>query len=264
VHLTRADVMSILRYASLVVLVVPLAAHAGPGSQEVVALRLEVEQLARTLDEHRGTAQAELAGLRTERAELQRQLRLARVRNRTLVKLEQQDAAADEARRLAADEWNAPARAAVEAAREHVLRSLPFATASRLETLDRIDAELAGAAVDVGRAMERLWRFVEEEAAMSREVTLARQQIAWSQSDDGPRLCDVLRIGMAAMYVRCDDGANDGQVGWARPAGEAWTIEAITEPTSVAVIRGLFTAADDNEIFAPQVLLVPGELADVR
>lgn len=252
--------MSILRYASLLVLVVPLAAHAGPGSQEVVELRLEVEQLARTLDEHRGAAQAELAGLRTERAELQRQLRLARVRNRTLVRLEQQDAAADEARQAAVDEWSAPARAAVAAARLHVERSLPFATASRLETLDRIDAELAGAVVDVGRAMERLWRFVEEEAAMSREVTLARQQIAWSHAADVPRLCDVLRIGMALMYVRCDDGER----GWARPGAEAWTIEAITEPTTAAVVDALFVAAEDNEIFAPQTLLVPAELGDAR
>ncbi len=252
--------MSILRYASLFVLVVPLAAHAGPGSQEVVALRLEVEQLARTLDEHRGAAQAELAGLRTERAELQRQLRMARVRNRTLVKLEQQDAAADEARQAAADEWNAPARAAVAAARLHVERSLPFATAGRLETLDRIDAELAGAVVDVGRAMERLWRFVEEEAAMSREVTLARQPIAWSQTEDEPRLCDVLRIGMALMYARCDDG----QLGWARPGPQAWTMEAVTDPTSTAIVEALFVAAEDNEIFAPQVLLVPAELDHAR
>jgi len=237
-------------------LIIAAAIAAPTPAQDVVALRLEVEALARTLDEQRSVTQAELTGLRAERAELQRQVRLARVRNRLLVKLEAQDAAADEVRQAAVDEWNAPARAAVAAVRRHVEQGLPFAITARLETLDAIAAELAGAVPDTGRAMQRLWRFVEEEAAMAREVTVARQQV---ELEDGARLCDVLRIGMALMYVRVDDG----RVGLALPQAGAWRIEMVDDVVSRAVIDALFVAATDNAIFGPSVLLVP-EGADAR
>lgn len=243
--------------AMLALSVVLAAAIAAPSSAaDIVALRLEVEALARTLDEQRSAAQAELAGLRAERAELQRQVRLARVRNRMLLKLEAEDAAADEARQAAIDEWNGPARAAVAAVRRHVEGGLPFARAARLEAVDAIAAELAGAMPDTGRAMQRLWRVLEEEAAMAREVTLARQQV---ELDDGPRLCDVLRIGMALMYVR----AEDGRLGFARDRGDAWEIEIVDDAAGRAVIEALFEAADANTIFGPAVLLVP-EVADAR
>lgn len=231
-------------------LALALAMAAPSSAEDIVALRLEVESLARSLDEQRSAAQAELAGLRAERAELQRQVRLARVRNRMLVKLEAEDAAADEARQAAIDEWNAPARAAVAAVRRHVEHSLPFARAARLETVDAIAAELAGAVPDTGRAMQRLWRLLEEEAAMAREVTRARQQV---ELEDGARLCDVLRIGMALLYVRTEDG----RVGFARRDDGAWRIEIVDDAASRAVIDALFVAADDNAIFGPAVLLVP-------
>lgn len=245
--------MSRLRIIALLVVALPLVAQAAPPVDDLVELRLDVEQLARTLEERRAAASAELGALRTERAELQRQLRLAKVRNRTLARLEQQDAAADAARAAAADEWNAPARAAVAVARAHVERSLPFARAGRLATLDRIDAELSGALPDVGRAMERLWRFVEEEAALGREVTLGRQQV---DLGDGPRLADVVRIGMALMYVRSDDG----RLGWARRDGEHWRFEVVDDEASRAVIAASFVAADDNAMFGPAELLIPAEV----
>ena len=231
-------------------LIVAAAIAAPTPAEDVVALRLEVEALARTLDEQRSAAQAELAGLRAERAELQRQVRLARVRNRMLVKLAAQDAAADEAKQAAVDEWNAPARAAVAAVRRHVEQGLPFAKTARLETLDAIAAELAGAVPDTGRAMQRLWRFLEEEAAMAREVTMLRQQV---ELEEGARLCDVLRIGMALMYVRVDDG----RLGLALPGAEGWRIEIVDDALGRVVIDALFVAATDNAIFGPSVLLVP-------
>lgn len=239
-------------------LVLAVAIAAPPVEKDIVALRLEVEGLARTLDEQRSAAQAELAGLRAERAELQRQVRLARVRNRMLVKLEAQDAAADEARQASIDEWNAPARAAVAAVRDHVARGLPFAITSRTDALDAIAAELAGAVPDTGRAMQRLWRFLEEEAAMAREVTTARQQVALG--DDAPRLCDVLRIGMALMYVRADDG----RLGFAREGAQGWRIELVEDAASRAVIEALFVASADNAIFGPAILLVPEVAVDAR
>jgi len=245
--------MSVLRITLVLGLAMPLAAHAGLGGDELVTLRLEVESLAQTFDEKRTGTTDELAGLRAERAELHRQLRLAKVRNRTLVGLERQDAAADEARQASIDEWNRPARAAVAGVREHVLRGLPFAVTARLEALDRLDAELAGALPDTARVMERLWRLVEEEAAMAHEVTVARQQV---ELDDGPRLCDVLRIGMALMYVRSDDG----RLGWARRADDGWRIEVVEDEAVRAVIAALFVAADDNAIFGPVELLVPTEV----
>lgn len=220
----------------------------------VVELRLQVESLAQSLDERRTSTNDELAALRAERAELQRQVRLAKVRNRTLVRLEQQDAEADEARRAAADEWHAPARAAVALARAHVNAGLPFAVPTRLETLDRIDADLSAAQPDVARAMQRLWRFVEEEAAMTREVTLAQLPMTFA---DGPRMCDVLRIGMALLYVR----TAEGELGWAVHQGDEWRIATLDDPLATRIVGVLFDAAQDNEIFGPAELLLPTEIA---
>ena len=93
---------------------------------------------------------------------------------------------------------------------------------------------------------------------MAREVTTARQQVVLG--DDEPRLCDVLRIGMALMYVRADDG----RIGFAREGDGGWRIELVDDAAGRAVIEALFVAAADNAIFGPVELLVPEVAVDAR
>ena len=60
---------------------------ASPLSAEVATLRTEVDALANRLERGRIAVRDELASLRAERAELQRQIRLENVRRETLTRL---------------------------------------------------------------------------------------------------------------------------------------------------------------------------------
>lgn len=222
---------------------------------QVVTLRREVDDLAQRLADRRRTLRDELAALRAERAELQRQLRLERVRAKTLAELEQQRVERREDTEEQSRAWLEPARAAVAAARAYVSTSLPFKSAERLAVLDRIAADLAGSQPDAGRAMARLWRFIEEEQAMAKEVALAQQPI---ELDGQRRLVDVARVGMAVMYARSPDGT----YAWAVAGDDGWSFAALQDPASVELVRSLFDALDANQRFGPRRLLIPSGLGN--
>jgi len=233
---------------------------AAPAPESVVEARLAVEDLASRLRSERELAQGELASLHRERLALQERIRIERARKAALERIarEVQDvAAAHDAESL---RWSGPSRAAIEVARASVRRSLPFLTQERLAALDRIEAELVGHGPDVALAMERLWRFLEEESAMASEVAMARQAVVLErpggQVEAAPRLVEVLRFGMALLYLR----TFEGEVGWAKPVAGGWRFELLTDPVSQSVVRELFTAHEGNATFGPAELLLPLEL----
>lgn len=252
--------MTPLRTAVSLALLLPLGVHAHTaqafapatnGDDELVALRLDVDARAAELAAAR-TAQTEtLAALRAEKLELEQQLRAARAHNRLLVALADEESKRREAAAADDDRWRAPADAALAAVRAHVERSLPFASEARLETLGRIDAELHAAEPDRARAMQRLWRFVEEEAALGDEVALGRQ--ALQLGDGAPELCEVLRIGMAVAYARSPGGA----LAWAVREGERWSWQPLPDATATATVGALFDAFAEHRGFGPATLLLP-------
>jgi|GEM_PF-1482056 len=228
----------------------PLAAQAaGVTMADLATLRTEVDQLAADLEAERTAARDELAALRSERAELERQVRAARTRKATLESLRAEaakraEAADDDARR-----WAEPMAAAVAAARAHVEGGLPFATAARLEVLDRLDRDLRAATPDYGRILERLLRFVEEEHAMGGEVAYTQQRV---ELQGTPQIARVLRLGFALLYLRTEDD----RVGWAVRRGDGWTIELLDGPLA-DVVRARFDAAEDNRALGVAPLVLP-------
>lgn len=250
---TLRQVLTVLAALSLV----PSQASAeSPGAAaQVVQLRREVDALAQELADRRRAVRGELAALRAERAELKRQVRLAKVRAQALDQLESRRTA-----RAKSDEEQSkaslpPARQAVAAARAYVMAALPFKTKERLKTLDLIEGELTASRPDVGRALTRLWRFLEEEQALAGEVALAQQPIEL----DGQRLLvDVVRVGMALLYARTPDG----RFAWAVAAGEGWEFAALTDAASTELVRSLFTTVEANQTYGPGRLLIPSGLGD--
>lgn len=223
------------------------------GGGDVAALRVEVDELAQKLEGARADVRDDLSALRAERAELERRVRLARVRRKTLEELQTRQTERDATVRAEAARWIEPARAAVAITRAYVARSLPFARAERLAAVDRIGAELDRAEPDVGRAMQRLWRLLEEEAAMTTEVSLSRQPVTL---EGEAQLADVLRLGMAVMYVR----TVEGQIAWAVPdasSAAAWRLELVRDPALEDTIWALFDAQERNRGFGPVTLAVP-------
>jgi len=229
-------------------------ADGGRGAN-VARLRVEVDELAQRLRAQRSDVRDELAALRAEKAELERRVRLAEVRRRTLQTLQRQADDADRDLAAEADAWVGPARAAVDLVRAHVERGLPFAVADRLAALDAIAAELERAEPDVGRSVQRLWRFIEQEAAMTGEVSLSRQPVRIEGRGEA-QLADVLRLGMAVMYVRTADET----FAWAVPAAGGWRLERIEDPELEGVVRESFEAHEHNRGYGPIDLAIPAGL----
>jgi murein DD-endopeptidase MepM/ murein hydrolase activator NlpD len=117
--------------------------------------------------------------------------------------------------------------------------------------LARIDAELHAAEPDRARAMQRLWRFVEEEAALGDEVALGRQALPLGAGE--PELCEVLRIGMAVAYARSPSGA----LAWSVREGDRWSWQPLPDARASAVVTALFDAFAEHRGFGPATLLLP-------
>ena len=187
---------------------------ASPLPAEVATLRTEVDALANRL-ERRIAVRDELASLRAERAELQRQIRLENVRRETLTRLleERTKSLDDQETQMLA---HLPAiQRAIEYAKVYVQATMPFKREERLRVLAKIEKDLTLTHPDLGAALTRLWRFVEEEEAMSQEVGIAEHVIEL----DGKRvLADVARIGMALMYFRLPGGDLAGRTNTHRMA----------------------------------------------
>lgn len=237
-----------------VLLGAPAARAAPPEAPELVVarLRVEVDELSASIADERRRAQERLQGLRVERAELERQLRLEQVRARTLARIEAQD----HARADALDDTSAarlePIREALALAESYVQDTLPFEREGRLRVLAAIRADLAASRPDPSNALSRLWRFVEEEEALGREVSRAQQPV----SLDGERqLVDVVRLGMAAMYLR----TAAGEYGWAKRGPAGWGFERLHDPAPKAAVAALFASFDENRRFGPQHLVMPDD-----
>jgi hypothetical protein len=233
---------------------VPLVSMAAPATN-LAELRSQVDAAAEALEVERASARDELAALRAERAELERQVRAEASRRATLNKLRAEATARAEQADADAGRWHAPTLAAIEVAREHVERSLPFARTERGEVLDRIERDLAAATPDHARAVERLLRFIEEEEAMGRELALTQQQIAL---DGEPQLVDVVRLGMALLYFR----TRDDRYGWARPTDDGFVFEVLDDPELALAVRRRFEAHERADALGRADLVLPSTVPE--
>lgn len=235
-----------------------VAAPGDAGSvADIARLRTEIDELAADLETERIAARDELASLRAERAELQRQVRAAEARKATLETLREEAVAQAEAQDTQTRQWDEPTRQAIAAARAYVERSLPFAPEARKAALDRIERDLSTAQPDHARAVERLWRFLEEEEAMGREVSVGQQVI---EIEGEPQIADVIRLSMALLYFR----TQDGRYGWVRPDGEGWRQEMLEGGRLAEVIEGRFEASEQTQMLGPAELLLPRTIDEGR
>ena len=220
---------------------------------QVSDARAAVDDLAEQLESQRAAAREELGGLRAERAELQRQVRLEQIRQNTLSQL-----LAERTKRIDDQEGRmlillTPIKESVVAAKSYVSATLPFKREERLRRLRKIETDLAVTHPDVGRALTNLWRFVEEEEAMAREIGLAQQVIEL----DGKRLlADVARIGMALMYFRLPSG----EIGWVRKTAKGWRYERIQADQPRFTVTRIFEDLEKNQVLGPKRLLISTEL----
>jgi len=242
-------------FAGSIPLLIGLAPPASGDAGDIARLRTEIDELAADLETERIAARDELASLRAERVELQRQVRAAKSRKSALEALREEAVAQAEAQDAQSRQWDEPTRQAIAAARSYVEGSLPFAKQARLAALDRIERDLAAAQPDHARAVERLWRFLEEEEAMGREVSVGQQVL---ELDGEPQMVDVMRLSMALLYFR----TQDQRYGWVFPTDDGWQQAMVTDPRLVAVIESRFEASERSETLGPAELLLPTQIGE--
>ena len=221
--------------------------------EKLSAARAEVDALAERLKNQRRATRDGLSALRSERAELQRQVRLEEIRRDTLSQMR-----AERTKRVDDQEGRIltllkPIQASLASAKAYVSATLPFKQEERMRRLKRIEADLAVTHPDPARALTRVWRFIEEEEALAREIGLSQQAITLK----GKRLLvDVARIGMALMYFRLPGG----DVGWVRRTKDAWAFALIDNQGARETVLQVFDDLQNNRVLGPKRLLISTEL----
>lgn len=215
-------------------------------SEQVAALRIEVDGLASELQAARKARQDRLRQLEAEQSEVERQVRLAALAQATeTTALDRSSAeqAADRNMRRAL-------LAALDQAEAHVKRTLPYRRAAREKGLRKLRAELSRPDGRPGDVLRRLFRFIEEEEALTKEIALDRQPV----TVDGVRqLVDVVHVGMALLYIR---DANE-RVGWAERTEQDWRFRWLEDEPSADAVRILFERVANHRHLGLQRLLVP-------
>lgn len=226
-------------------------------ASDVVQLRLSVDRLASELRTLRDSTRDELRALRTERQNLERQLRLERVKLQTLERVKSERLRKTSELDVEIKAALTPGREALRSAREYVEQGLPCQLDERLAELDRVEGDLD--AGDAGRAMSRLWRFLEQEDGMGGEIALSRETLDLG----GQRvLVDVVRIGMALMYFRAPAlHALSGQTGWLERRNGVWTA-VNAEGAADDALHKLFSEVEKNRRFGLKRLVLPEGLGE--
>jgi len=229
------------------------SAAATPLPEQVSATRAEVDALAERLESQRRVMRDDLSALRAERAELQRQVRLEEIRQATLERMR-----VERTKRVDEQEGRIQSllksiQGSIASAKTYVATSLPFKQEERMRRLERIEADIAVTHPDPARALTRVWRFIEEEEALAREIGLSQQAITLK----GKRLLvDVARIGMALMYFRLPSG----EVGWVRRNNDVWEFEFIESQSARVTVMNVFDDLENNRVLGPKKLLLSTEV----
>jgi len=117
--------------------------------------------------------------------------------------------------------------------RGYIKESLPFRRAQRLAELDKLEEQQRSGILTYGKALVRLWSFVEDELRMSRESGSFQQTI---ELEGEERLVDVLRIGMVMLYFQ----SSDGSTGYSQKSNGTWAFAKSAGSKQSKQIANLF------------------------
>lgn len=196
-------------------------------------LRGEVESFSADVAEREADLREELRALARQKAELELEAQREQTRlEKTRLAIEQKRSAIESEK--ATDQSLLPVfHRALEQARTHVSRSLPFRTAERLLELQKIEDQLKAGLLTPQRALSRLWGFFEDELRLTRESGLYRQTIV---VDGREQLADVVRVGTAMLYFKTGDDV----AGYAQKAGSEWQYVPLSDPDAKRRVDHLF------------------------
>lgn len=205
-------------------------------ARELSRLRAETEALSERIGSELEDRRVRLRGLAEQktlaegerRREAQRQLELTARRDKLRATIA--EAATRE------DALVPAVKTLIAAVRATIDSGLPYRRVERLDAIDALLRDLDERNSTPSQVFSRLWESIEDELRLGREVALDRQVVALP---DGERLVDVLRIGLALLYVR----ASDGRLAQATWRGR-WIFEYVTAPHDIERLTAAFAAFD--------------------
>ena len=195
----------------------------GELAQRLMTLRGEVEQLSADLDESKARTRDQLRSLARQKADLESQVQREKLRIKQL-----RQTLDTQRERLAAtselgDNLSPIVRRAIGNLKEAVAGGMPFKNHERLGELKELEDKLANGTLEPGKALARLWAFVEDELRLTRESGLYRQTIAL---DGKEMLADVARVGMVMLFFK----TADDRTGIAVPGRASWEYTVTDDP----------------------------------
>lgn len=220
-------------------LTLPASLHAAeevdPLAQRLITLRAEVEQLNSELVIAREENRTTLAGLSTQKADMEatlnrQQLAVEQVRD-DLTQRQETAAAAG----VAGETLRPILLAATDRLAAAIGQGLPFKRDERLNNLQELRDQIESGRIAEARAANRLWAFIEDEFRITKDNAIQRQTIDL----DGERmLADVAKIGTMMLLFRTDDG----RLGTVRKEGMEWRFVVATDEDDSKRIAALFDA----------------------
>lgn len=211
------------------------SADASQLAVRLAKLRGEVEQLAQQLSNQSSDSKEALRSLARQRSDLELEQQREETRVQKLSAAIAKRRAEMQAEKAKGDRLVPVYQEWIVKVRDHVARTMPFRKEERLAALDKIDEQYKSGLISAGRALSRLWSFLEDEFRMTRESGLYKQTI---DVDGDERLAEVVRVGMVTMFYKTDDG----MVGHVTKHGDKWGYAPITAPDSQRQVLDLFSS----------------------
>jgi hypothetical protein len=214
------------------------ASHALAQPAEVLAdrlakLRSEVEGLSEQLAEGKTHSRNELQSRARQKSDLQLELDREEVRLSKLRSVLQEKKRRIEESSERGDDLRPVFELGLSGMRDYVKGSLPFRRAERLAELDKLEEQQRSGILTYGKALVRLWSFVEDELRMSRENASFQQTI---ELEGEEKLVQVLRIGMVMLYFE----TSEGSTGFSRFSNGKWDFVRAFGPKQSKQIMHLF------------------------
>ena len=201
----------------------------------IVELRDKVDALSRAVEDRKNSDATRLRSLNAQAADLEIQIQREEAQLKSMnAALERRKEEVSAANKDAAN-FGPTLQEAIEKIKLSVAEGIPFKKGKRLADLKKLESALASKTLPEVRGLSRVWQFIEDEIRLSKENGLYKQTIDFEGEEV---LCEVVRIGMVALYFRTEEGVT----GHAVSTSKGWEFQRFTEEADQLKTAQLFDA----------------------
>ena len=201
-------------------------------SQKLASLRVEVEELNRSLKEIRQQHSSELRSHSLQKAELGASVRKEEIRQEQLrLKIE---TLRSELSQGQPEELKFLVFTYVEKLSNWIQKSLPFRREERLSNVKKIQGDLEGGNIGSYQAFSSLWLAMEDERRLAIENQLARGSISMSGKS---YLAELVHLGGWGLFFKLEDGTYGKAM---KLSDDEWKFNPLQRREETRAIRDLF------------------------